>query len=220
MKIKLAYPKIPDTLNCPLRQCVAFEKIDGTNLHFVWSPQDGFHSFGTRRDRYPYSDAGFTQFHQAHPGLDGLRDAFGYMSRGVSDGLDMEEWLTWVNPFPSAKEIILFTEFHGDNSFAGTHQPKDAKRCVLIDVQVDGIILPPDQLIKKFQGLFQPQVVFEGKFTGQLFMDVRKGKLPVKEGVVVKGMVNGQVYMAKIKTEAYLERLKKEFKGNWKEYWE
>jgi hypothetical protein len=62
--------------------------------------------------------------------------------------------------------------------------------------------------------------VYQGKFSGQLFVDVRKGKYNVAEGVVVKGIFSGQVYMAKIKTEVYLDRLKKEFKDNWKEYWE
>jgi len=51
-------------------------------------------------------------------------------------------------------------------------------------------------------------------------VDARKGKFDVKEGIVVKGMVGGQVYMAKIKTEAYLERLRKDFKDDWKKYWE
>ena len=90
MKIKLAYPKIPDTLNCPLKQCIVFEKIDGTNLHFVWTPQDSFHSFGTRRDRYPYNDAGFAQFNQAHPGLDGLKKAFEKMEQPLSDFFDQK----------------------------------------------------------------------------------------------------------------------------------
>ena len=64
------------------------------------------------------------------------------------------------------------------------------------------------------------QTLFKGKFTGQLFVDVRKGKYNVKEGVVVKGMVGDQVYMAKIKTEAYLQRLQSQFKNDWKNYWE
>jgi hypothetical protein len=221
MKIKLAYPKIPNTLDCPLKQCVAFEKLDGTNIHWDWSTEEErFVSFGTRRDRFPYSDAGFSQFHQAHPGLDGLKDAFFYMSRGVSDGLDMDEWLFWTKPYP-ANDIILFSEFHGDKSFAGAHDPKDlTKRCTLIDVQADGVMVPPDQFIKKFQGLYQPKVVYQGKFTGQLFKDVRAGKYDVKEGVVVKGVVNGQVYMAKIKTQAYLDKLKDKFGDKWKEYGE
>jgi RNA ligase len=222
MKIKLVYPKIPDSLDCPLKQCVAFEKLDGTNIHWVWSVQEEkFTEFGTRRDRFHYSDAGFAMFHQAHPGLDGLEDAFFHMSRGNHDGLSMDEWLFWTHPYPAAKQIILFTEFHGSKSFAGAHDPKDnTKRCTLIDVQVDGVMVPPDEFIKKFRGLYQPKIIFQGKFTGQLFMDVRNGKYDVKEGVVVKGVVGKQIYMAKIKTQAYLDKLKETFKDDWKEYGE
>ena len=118
------------------------------------------------------------------------------------------------------KEVIIFTEFHGPHSFAGTHNPKEEKKLTLFDVQIDGRLLPPEQFIKLFEPFGIPKVVFQGKFSGQLFMDVRNGKHPVQEGIVVKGVVNGQVYMAKIKTNAYLEQLKTKFKDNWKEYWE
>jgi len=212
MKIKLAYPKIPDTLHCPLKNCIAFEKIDGTCLHFVWSPEHGFHSFGTRRDRFTYIDASFAQFHQDHPGLNGLEPAFQKIEQPLSDFL--------IKNYYSTKEVIIFTEFHGPHSFAGTHNLKEEKKLTLFDVQVDGAMLAPDEFIKLFEPFGVPKVVFRGKFTGQLFMDVRSGKYPVAEGVVVKGMVDGQVYMAKIKTNAYLAKLKNQFKDNWREYWE
>ena len=38
--------------------------------------------------------------------------------------------------------------------------------------------------------------------------------------MVVKGVVNGKIHMAKIKTNEYLERLKNAFGDSWKEYWE
>lgn len=206
MKTKLVYPKIPDALDCPLKQCVAFEKIDGTNLHFVWSPENGFHSFGTRRDRFDYSDAGIAQFHQAHPGMDGLEKAI------QRDIVPMSSYLSGRS--------IVFAEFVGDNSFAGSHQPKDEKRLIIFDVEWNGAMMPPEEFIRCFGNLSTPKIVYQGKFTGQLFMDVRNGKYNVKEGVVVKGVANKQVYMAKIKTQAYLDKLKETFKDNWKEYGE
>lgn len=212
MKIKLAYPKIPDTLHCPLKQCIAFEKIDGTNIHFVWTPQNNFQSFGTRRDRYSYTDASLTEFHKYHYGLDGLDDAFQKIEPTLSDFLTKQ--------YGNAKEVIIFTEFYGINSFAGSHQTADEKKLTLFDVQIDGVMLPPDQFIELFEPFGIPKVVFRGKFTGQLFVDVRNGKYPVGEGVVVKGIVNNQMYMAKIKTNAYLKKLKETFKNNWQEYWE
>jgi hypothetical protein len=212
MKIKLVYPKIPNTLHCPLRQCIAFEKIDGTNIHWVWCPQNGFHSFGTRRDRYTYNDVGLAEFHQYHFGLDGLEKAFQKIEGSLSEFL--------LKQFPDSTEIIVFTEIVGPSSFAGKHKQSEEKQAIIFDVQIDGSLLPPDQFINMFQGFTIPKVVFQGKFSGQLFMDVRNGKYPLKEGVVVKGIVDGQVYMAKIKTHAYAQKLMEKFKLDWKEYWE
>ena len=213
MKIKLAYPKIPDALDCPLRQCIAFEKYDGTNIHWVLQPLYGWTDYGTRRDRFPLTNTGVRQFEEAHPELAGLNKLWDQDSK-------LEFFLMDNEKYNSAKEIIVFTEYLGPNSFAGQHQPKDQKQLVIFDVQVDGKIIPPEQLIEDFKQFNLARVVFQGKFSGQLFVDVRKGKYDVKEGVVVKGSLGDQVYMTKIKTEAYLERLKKEFKDNWKEYWE
>lgn len=215
MKIKLAYPKIPDTLDCPLKQCVAFEKYDGTNIHWVW--KNGYWAeFGTRRDRFPFNMTGIRQFEAVHPEL---KEAIHCFDEGRFLHIFLEE-----NQKYKDKETIIFTEFFGPNSFAGSHQPKDKMQFAIIDVQVDGKILPPEEFLEDFGRDFHyfvsPNVVFKGKFTGQLFVDVRKGKYDVKEGVVVKGIANGQVYMAKIKTEAYMEKLKDKFQDKWKEYWE
>jgi hypothetical protein len=55
-RIKLAYPKMPGSKNSPLEKCLAFEKYDGTNLHWVWEPEMGWYAFGTRRDRFDLDD--------------------------------------------------------------------------------------------------------------------------------------------------------------------
>jgi hypothetical protein len=63
--------------------------------------------------------------------------------------------------------------------------------------------------------------VYEGKLTGTFTEDVRRGKYEVAEGVVCKGGSGGDdVWMVKIKTSAYLERLKQAFADRWEEYWE
>ena len=50
--LMLHYPKIPGSRHCPDGRCVAFEKYDGTNLHWEWEREFGWHSFGTRRDGF------------------------------------------------------------------------------------------------------------------------------------------------------------------------
>lgn len=211
MKVPLAYQKIPDTFNCPLKQCIAFEKYDGTNIHWVFSPPYGWVDYGTRRDRFPLNSSGETQFEQAHPEL-----------AGVSRLWDQEGKLGCylTDKHPLAQEIVVFTEYYGPNSFAGSHQPQDKMELVIFDVQVDGNLISPQEFVEFFKDFNIARVVFRGKYTGQLFVDVRSGKYGVKEGVVIKGMVSNKVYMAKIKTDAYLERLKSEFGDSWREYWE
>ena len=42
----LHYPKMPDSRRAPGGPCIAFEKYDGTNLHWEWDRDFGWHSFG------------------------------------------------------------------------------------------------------------------------------------------------------------------------------
>lgn len=219
MKISLAYPKIPDGRNCPLKKCIAFEKYDGTNLHWSWDKLLGFHSFGTRRDSFTFDAQGIIDFNLAHPGLE---CASKYFQAVLEPDL-----IAILQPNNIYTEAVVFTEFYGPNSFAGTHSIEDAKnsnqKLVIIDVSFNGKIIPPYQLIadiEEWGNLEIAKVIYRGKYTGQFVEDVRKGKYPVNEGVVVKGVVDGQVYMTKIKTDVYMKRLKTEFKDNWKDYWE
>ena len=65
------------------------------------------------------------------------------------------------------------------------------------------------------------RVVYEGKLTGKFTDDVRLGKYGVSDGVVCKGGSYGaDVWMVKVKTYAYMERLKQAFAERWEEYWE
>lgn len=219
MKISLAYPKIPDGTNCPLKKCIAFEKIDGTNLHWICNKELGWYAFGTRRDQFDFDQQGIKEFNLAHPGLEEAPEIFNRVYKDVINYKNIDH------------EVTLFTEFWGDNSFAGSHQKDDPKRLTLFDAAVNGrIILPkefgdsffqychPDPIIDDEYDL--PAIVYSGKYTGQFVEDVRNGKYNVNEGVVCKGVVDGQMYMTKIKTNAYMKRLQEAFKDNWKDYWE
>src|SRR5436309_15525592 len=75
-RIMLHYPKIPGSRDCPGGRCVAFEKYDGTNLHWDWDREFGWHSFGTRRDEFALSPVGVERFEQAHPGLGQSAEVF------------------------------------------------------------------------------------------------------------------------------------------------
>ena len=116
--------------------------------------------------------------------------------------------------------MTVFTEFLGPNSFAGKHQTNDPKELVLFDVQTRNGLLPPDRFVAEFESMNSARVVYQGKLTGKFAEDVREGKYHVNEGVVCKGRVGDQVWMAKIKTYEYLARLKQAFGSDWESFWE
>lgn len=82
-------------------------------------------------------------------------------------------------------------------------------------------IIGPRQFVAEFGHLHTARVVYDGKLTGKFAEDVQAGLYGVAEGVVCKGGVGGRdLWMAKIKTYAYLEKLKKAFGDRWEAYWE
>ena len=82
-------------------------------------------------------------------------------------------------------------------------------------------MIGPERFVADFGHLPIARVVYRGKLTGKFAEDVRTGKYGVSEGVVCKGGSGGpDLWMAKIKTYAYLERLKRAFGERWEDYWE
>jgi hypothetical protein len=102
------------------------------------------------------------------------------------------------------------------------HRADDPKDLVLFDVLAEPFgLLGPRRFVADFGHLHTARVVYEGKFTGGFAEDVRTGKYGVAEGVVCKGGAGGEgLWMAKIKTYAYMAKLKQAFADRWKDYWE
>lgn len=214
-RVKLAYPKIPGSSAVPLEQCIAFEKYDGTNLHWVWARELGWYAFGVRRNRYDLDQAGIEEFHQAHPGLQDAEEIF---NRDFSQQLG-DLFSSHVND--GVREITVFTEYLGAQSFAGLHKSSEPKRLVMFDVAVGGEFIPPHQFVDEFAQFNIARVVYRGKLTGKFIEDVRQGRYDVEEGVVCKGgKTPDKIWMAKIKTNAYMAKLKQAFQDNWEAYWE
>ena len=213
----LHYPKIPGSKDSPSGRCVAFEKLDGTNLHWSWERDFGWHAFGTRRDEFQLTPDGIAVFASAHPGLEEAPRVF----------LDTlaEPLASVLCEHPGYRErpaYKVFTEFLGPNSFAGKHHANDPKQTVIIDVWADGYgFVAPEEFVADFGHLPTPRVVYRGKLTGSFLEAVRLGKHDVAEGVVCKGGSGGaDVWMVKVKTFAYLERLKASFGAKWEDFWE
>jgi hypothetical protein len=213
----LNYPKIPGSRGCPGGRCLAFQKYDGTNLHWDWDRDFGWHAFGTRRDEFNLTDLGIEQFVGVHAHL---RQCVTVFQATLAEGI--EKVLRDHPKFHGIQAFKAFTEFLGPNSFAGLHKEDDPKELRLFDVLAEPIgIIGPNQFVADFGHLHIARVVYDGKLTGKFAEDVRVGKYGVAEGVVCKGGSGGSdLWMAKIKTYAYLEKLKKAFGANWEDYWE
>ena len=213
----LHYPKIPGSRDCPLARCVAFEKYDGTNLHWAWDREFGWHAFGTRRDEFNLNERGIAEFTAKH---EHLREAPAVFRETLAEGL---ERVFRENPnYAEYSELTAFTEFLGPNSFAGLHKADDRKQVILFDVRAEGFgMIGPKQFVEDFAHLPAARVLYRGKLTGKFAEDVRRGVYGDIEGVVCKGGEGGEdLWMAKIKTDAYLGRLKKAFGERWEDFWE
>lgn len=206
------YPKMPGPAGAKIERCVAFEKLDGTNLFWEWHRAFGFTDFGTRSATYPLHLSGVAQFRANHPGLEAAPDLFDPLGEALAAVLLAQ---------PGWEHAVAYTEFVGPNSFAGMHKAGDAKSLVLFDLFLPGGgFVDPWRFVELFAGLPTPEVIYRGRFTGKFTEDVRAGKYPVAEGVVVKGGTGASVWMAKVKTTAYLQRLKAAFGSEWEKYWE
>lgn len=207
----LHYPKIPSSKHCQLGACIVFDKVDGTNLHWDWDGDFGWHAFGTRRDSYNLLPEGIGEFEKDHANLRGAAKVFEQtLAPAAAEVLQKL----------SIRQAVLFTEYVGPGSFAGSHRPDEAKRLVLFDVSLDSQMLGPEEFVDRFGHLDIPRILYRGKFKGQLLEEIYQGKYDVPEGVVVKGGSGDGLWMAKVKTRAYEERLKSQFGNEWQDYWE
>jgi hypothetical protein len=200
---EFTYPAIEGPAFAQLDQpCWAFEKHDGSNLRFFWSQQRGWHSTGTRYRWFKAVTPMFGpavelfQLQYARPIVDILRRYKEY--RGVT-------------------ELVAFAEYFGPSTFSGLHREDELKQLILFDIYLPnrGFIPPPDWLAH-FGQLPISKLVYQGPFSRAFITDVQAGKFPVSEGVVAKGTqprrqrkgnAGSEVWMAKVKTQTWLNEL-------------
>lgn len=196
-----AYPSISTSIDFK-ESYYWFDKLDGSNIRAEWSPKGGFNKFGSRTQLLVPEQASLW------PSIEAFKEKYG-------------EELS--SRFSKAKyeRAVVFFEWVGPNSFAGSHpDPVDQMSPVVIDVAVyKKGILPPDQFIKIMDGLETPRLIFTGKMNEETFQMVRQSTLPgiTFEGVIGKGKFSqkeGGPIMGKIKTNAWLDKLKEMCKGD------
>lgn len=194
------YPSISHKVMSSL-DVIAFDKLDGSNIRAEWSPKRGFYKFGSRRCMIDENS-------------EHLGNAVTIIKETKIDSLTAVFNNRKLKLFKSKpRSVVCFFEYCGPNSFAGQHDPNDKLDTVLIDVNVHkkGILAPSD-FIDMFEHVGIPKVLYKGKAGPEFIESVRSMTLPgiTGEGVVCKAprRAGHTPFMFKIKTRAWLERLK------------
>ena len=186
------YPSISNKVqNIPV---YAFDKMDGSNIRAEWNKKTGLSKFGSR-----------TQLIDATHEM--LGEAPAIVIRKYSEALHE------IFKRERFERVTCFFEFYGQNSFAGTHQ-KEEHDVVLFDVDIfKKMMMKPGEFIKMFGQLHIPRMVYHGNANNDFLEAVRNGTIEgiTNEGVVCKSNETdkyGHPIMFKVKTEAWLQKLK------------
>lgn len=184
------------------KECYSFYKYDGSNLRWEWNKKNGFYKFGTRKRMFDHTDEQFG-------------DAIELFKNNYEEKISK----ILVDNYRQDK-VVIFTEYLGDNSFAGFHEKEDEKRLVLFDVHIikKGVVSPKD-FLKQFGHLdFSAEFLGNVRFNQSYIEEIRQNKEgKLNEGVICKGGSGHDLWMSKIKTLSFLERLKKDYQKEWEE---
>lgn len=214
----LQYPSINGVAQTPVGEpCVAFYKYDGSNLRFEWDKKKGWAKFGSRTQMIDSKTPILGQ------GIEMFQDILG--SEIIKRMKDKEG-----KNFNNLQRITAFAEFYGENSFAGTHQDSDEKFLKLFDIFLfkKGFVHPKDFVDTFGDWENTAKVVYSGNLNVPFINAVRANNIEgvtLFEGVICKGVskkikspYHGDLWMTKIKTTEYLNRLKNVFNEDWEKY--
>lgn len=171
-----------------------FDKLDGSNLRFEWSKKRGWYKFGTRARLFDETDP---DFGPAIPlFMEKLSEPLG---RICTD----QRW----------QDAVVFAEFWGEKSFAGTHIKDDPKFLTVFDATIykQGF-LPPNKFLKLF-GEYGPNYLGDINWTPGFVEDVQENRVEgiTFEGVVGKTYIGKRLTMYKAKTGRWADRVREVF---------
>lgn len=174
----------------------AFDKLDGSNIRAEWTPKGGFSKFGARRRLLDRNE---------HPLGEAVR-LIEELTDDIARRLKKER----------VEKATCYFEFYGDNSFAGNHED-EPHRVILFDIDFfkKGLI-PPKDFIKITDGLPVPEMVHYGNANSDFIRAITNGTHPgvTGEGVVCKYLDKKITRMFKVKSAAWLSRLKDKCAGD------
>jgi len=181
----------------------AFDKIDGSNFRAEWSKKlskksaftYGFGKFGTRGEMIKNYNNPFSE------GVDIFKDKY---------SVELDKIFRENKRFQGIDRITVYGEFYGDHSFAGLHDWDEEHDIKIFDVFLyKKGFLPPAEFMKIFQDINTCNFIWSGIFS-QEFVDTIENDsiLGLKEGVVCKGVENQEVFMFKLKTKKWLDKVR------------
>lgn len=173
----------------------AFDKLDGQNLRFEANFKRGFYKFGSRTQMISHKDEQFGKAVNI------------FMEKYSEDLMNIFSRKYNKNKFAN---FTVFAEYCGPNSFAGRHFDENLD-VILFDVWLyqKGWV-HPQKFIDDFGHLGIPKLIYQGELTDSFIKDVQSNKFNLSEGVIAKGLDGVDVFMCKIKTRKWLERVKSE----------
>ena len=183
--------------------CYAFDKLDGSNIRVEWD---------NKLSKKSTQTLGFKKFGTRNQMINNVNENFGDSVDIFYDKYAEElNQIFRTNPtYRNSRKITIYLEYYGENSFAGQHYKNDKKDLVLFDVELfqKGFI-EPKKFISDFSHLGIPDVVYRGEYNQELINQVRNNEFGLSEGVICKGSLNKKVWMVKIKTNQWLDIIKK-----------
>lgn len=187
------YPSIPHALASGLlgQSFHTFAKVDGSNLRAQWNPKRGFYKFGTRTQLLSPQDNVFGP-------------AIPLFQATIEHSLDaIARKNRWT-------DLVVFMEFAGPRSFAGSHFPDDPKVLYLLDAAANKQgLLSPSRFLELFSSLPHPAYLGHHAWDASFVASVSASGLPGMsfEGVVGKSGERHQLHFIKAKSQAWIDRV-------------
>lgn len=179
----------------------AFDKIDGSNFRAEWDKKlskksrftNGFKKFGTRKE----------VINQYNPFIEAVTIFENKYAKQLDEIFRTEKL------FRKADRLTVYGEFFGKNSFAGIHEWNEIHDLKIFDIFIyKKDFVTPSDFISVMTKIDTPHLVYSGHLTLDFVQKVENNHFNLKEGVVYKGVDNKKVFMGKIKTNTWLQKVK------------
>lgn len=185
-----------------------FDKIDGSNFRAEWDRKlskksrftNGFKKFGTRTETIKNANNPFAE-------------AIGIFENKYAEYLD--KIFTEHKMFRGIERITVYGEFFGENSFAGKHDWEEVHDLLIFDMFLyKKDWLKPADFIDIFGKLDIPKLIYKGFLDESLINKIVTNYYGLKEGLVLKGVIENKVFMVKVKTQEWLNKVRSMYGEN------